>query len=556
MARTTPDVTVIVIVYNDAERLVRAVASLRRQTLRNIEIIISDDHSTDRSPEVARALAAEDDRISYLRLPVNSGGCSAPRNAAIERARAPYLMFLDSDDELPEDACRMLLETLLADDCLDFAMGAVERVRADTGSVGSWHPGLFSEQRTVHGIEEQPELMFDHLATNKMYRRRFMDQHQLRFPLGIHYEDQLFSAQAYCLANSFAIIPEPVYRWHISPYEAEATLSISNQRHRIENVRDRVHVARLVDDFLLENGYQRIKADKDHKFLKHDLRMYTGDLPHRTPEWIRQFTEETSPYLDTLAPEAFARLPRDQRVCIQLLRSERFEEAQLAARGLGRNVGPREVVEDGTGRLFWGSELPADPSAACELDVTEALRSRPFHRALLRHEITRIEPLSDSRLGLHVRTYDAGRQLPMGPVAATVQLATSRRRLRTSFRLDLVRPGLYEGTVTLDLSAVPLALHGFSGARHPVLTITRYRRHNTGPLLAPLAFPTVHQRIAHCVGEHLITVEPEGKGAGRLQVVWQRAGLLARAEPHLPVVRGVIGPHLSVARALTRGLVR
>ncbi len=70
---TTPDVTVTVIVYNDAARLPRAVASLRAQTHANIEIVISDDHSTDDTPAVARQLAAEDHRVHYLRLPENSG---------------------------------------------------------------------------------------------------------------------------------------------------------------------------------------------------------------------------------------------------------------------------------------------------------------------------------------------------------------------------------------------------------------------------------------------------------------------------------------------------
>ncbi len=558
MAKAAPDVTVTVIVYNDADRLPRAVESLRRQSLRNIEIIISDDHSTDHTPQVARELAAQDDRIVYHRLAENSGGCSAPRNAAIEIARAPYLMFLDSDDELPERACEILLETLRADDSVDFAMGAVERVRTDTGSLSYWYPQLFEEKRTVRGIRRSPEMLFEHLSTNKMYRRRFIDQHALRFPLGIHYEDQLFSAQAYCLAQAFTIVPEPVYRWYISPFEAADALSISNQRHRIENVRDRVNVARLIDDFLVDSGHEDIKTDKDFKFLNHDLRMYTGDLPYRSHEWIKQFADETTPYLTTLSPEAFQRLPRDQRVVIQLVRDGRCEEAQLAARGMGRQVAPREVIESG-GRVYWGSEVPADPESAQELEISDLdLRTRPFRGALLRHEILRVAPAAGSRVTLAVRTYDPGHHLPMGPVIATIHLAPGRKRLKAAFRLDPVRPGLFEGTVTIDLSAVPLPPHGFSGRRHPVLVITQHRQNNTGLLLAPLDFPRLSKKISYHGGmaEHVVTVEPEGHGAGRIQVRWERAGLLARAEPHLPALRRIAGPGLRQTRALVRGLTK
>ena len=540
MAHADPTVTVTVIVYNDAERLRRAVASLRRQSMTDLEIIISDDHSGDHTPQVARELAAADERIVYHRLERNSGGCGAPRNAGIERARAPFLMFLDSDDELPPDACATLVDALRADEGLDFAMGAVERVRTDTGARSAWFPHLFERDRTVQGIRAEPGLLFEHLSTNKMYRRSFIDRHALRFPLGIHYEDQLFSAQAYCLAKAFAVSTRPVYRYYFAPYEAEEAATISNQRHRIENVRDRVRVARLIDAFLDEHGMGDVKAAKDHKFLQHDLRLYLGDLPYRGPQWIKRFADETTPYLRTLEPEAFRRLARDQRAVIQLVRDGRHEEARLAARGMGRGVAPREVTEDTDGRVYWGDQLPADPDAARELEISDlALRHRPFRNALLRHEITHIHPTTETTVTLRIHTFDPGNHLPTGPLVATVHLAPARRRSSTSFRLDPTRPGEFEGTVTLDLSAVPLPPHGFTGTRHPVLAITRHRQHNTGLLLAPLDFPPLHTTVTtrHGLTRHHITVEPEGHGAGRLQVRWERTGLLAHAEPHLPALR-------------------
>jgi glycosyltransferase involved in cell wall biosynthesis len=558
MAPAAPEVTVTVIVYNDAERLPRAVESLRRQTLRDIEIIISDDHSTDNTPQVARELAARDERVVYHRLAENSGGCGAPRNAAIGLARAPYLMFLDSDDELPERACEVLRDALRDDDSVDFAMGAVERIRTDTGAVSAWHRHLFDRRRRVRGIGSEPGLLFDHLSTNKMYRRTFIDRHTLRFPLGIHYEDQLFSTQAYALARAFTVLPEPVYRWYIAPYEAAETRSISNQRHHIQNVRDRIHVARLIDAFLVESGHQDIKAAKDFKFLRHDLRMYCGDLPYRDHEWIKRFAEETTPYLETLTPEAFRRLPRDQRAVVQLVRDGRYAEAQAAARGMGLDVAPSEITEDGSGGVYWGASVPPAPGSARELDITDLdLRTRPFRNALLRHEITRITPTADTAITLGIRTFDPGSQLPMGPVIATLHLAPTRRRLSVSFRLDPARPGLYEGTVTVDLAAVALPLHGFSGLRHPVLALTRHGQHNTGVLLAPTDFPRLRRRIAYhrALGEHTVTVEPEGHGAGRLQVVWERGGLLAKAEPHLPALRLMAGTGVRRAHGLIRGLV-
>jgi glycosyltransferase involved in cell wall biosynthesis len=552
----TPDVTVTVIVYNDAERLPRAVASVRRQTHANVEIVISDDHSTDDTPAVARELAAQDTRVRYLRLPLNSGGCSAPRNRALEIARAPYLMFLDSDDELTDDAVELLLAAHRERE-IDFAMGAVERVREDSGRRTTWMRHLVAERRTITGIESEPQLLFEHLSTSKMYARAFLDRHDLRFPEGIHYEDQLFTAQAYCLAKEFTVIPEPVYRWHIAPYAAEDAASISNQRHKLTNVRDRVHVQRLIDDFLAGSGHGALRGDKDYKFLKHDFRMYAGDLPYRDEEWLRSFADIVTPYLDTLTPAAYARLPRTERVVLELVRENRLPEAQLAARGLGRGVAPRQVTADAEGRTYWGDRVPETDQGRRELDVFDLeLDVRPFPSAWLRHEITELTRGPGASVDLTVRTYDPGRRLPVGPHRASLVIAPGRRRLTVPFRLSPVSPGVFEGHVHLDLSTAPVARHGFAGVRHPLVRIEHQGLTHRAVLLAPLAFPPVISRVDYHGGasRHRVTIEPEGRGAGRLQVRWEALGVTARVVR--PVVRRLARPKVRRAARLVRSALR
>ncbi|MFE1942170.1 glycosyltransferase family 2 protein [Streptomyces massasporeus] len=521
---STPDVTVTVIVYNDAERLTRAVESVRRQTHANLEIVISDDHSTDATPAVAQRLAAQDPRIRHLRLERNSGGCSAPRNRALQIARAPFLMFLDSDDELPDNAVELLLAAHRERE-IDFAMGAVQRVRVDNGRRSTWMPHLVAERRTLDGIEADPRLFFEHLSTSKMYARAFLDRYDLRFPEGIHYEDQLFSAQAYCLAKTFTIIPEPVYRWYVAPFAASETASISNQRHKLANVRDRVHVQHLIDAFLAESGHESLREDKDHKFLKHDFRMYAGDLPYRDDAWLTSFADIVTPYLDTLTPGAFARLPRAERVVAQLIRDRRLPEARLAARGLGHGVGPRRVTTDAEGRTYWGDRVPESEWARRELDISDLeLETRPFPSAQFRHEITEITRGPGASIDLAIRTYDPALRLPVGPQRATLLIAPGGRRLRVHFRLSPVRPGLFEGHAHLDLGAASLPLHGFAGIRHPLLRLQHQGLSHTGLLLAPLTFPTLTTRIP----SHHLTVEPEGHAPGRLQVRWEPVGVTAK----------------------------
>lgn len=554
-APAAPDVAVVVIVYNDARRLPRAVESVRRQTHRAVDILISDDHSTDETPEVARDLAGRDERIRYLRLPHNSGGCSAPRNAALDASTAPYVMFLDSDDELPPQAVELLLAAH-RERPVDFAMGAVRRVRVDTGRSSLWMPGLVARRRTVEGIDAEPELFFEHLSTSKMYARAFLDRHGLRFPEGIHYEDQLFSAQAYCLARAFTVIPQTVYRWYVEPYAAASAASISNQRDRLDNVRDRVHVQRLIDAFLAESGHEAVRPQKDYKFLKHDFRMYAGDLPLREDAWLTGFADLLVPYLDTLAPEAYARLPRTERVVARLVREHRLDEARTAARGLGLPVGPRAVVRDGADRVYWGDTVPETEEARRELDLTEeGVEAGPFAVAAFRHEITELSQLAGTVLDLTIRTYDPLLRLPIGPQIAHLALAPGPHRYEVAFRLDPVRPGVYEGRVRIDPARARLPLQGFDGVRHPVLELRQGRLRNSGPLLAPRDFPsrTTWVRAYGGLSEHRVTVGPEPAGAGRLQVRWQPAGPTAGIRPLAHALSR--GPLHRLA-ALARGAVR
>ncbi|MEC8444955.1 MAG: glycosyltransferase, partial [Actinomycetota bacterium] len=88
-----PLVSVVLIGFNDVGRIGRALESIRRQTLRSIEIIVVDDASTDGTAEFVESVAVSDSRIRLLSRSENSGGCSAPRNDGLRMARAPWVMF-------------------------------------------------------------------------------------------------------------------------------------------------------------------------------------------------------------------------------------------------------------------------------------------------------------------------------------------------------------------------------------------------------------------------------------------------------------------------------
>lgn len=90
-----PKISVIIPVHNRADVLSRAIQSVLNQDLRDFELIVVDDGSSDESAAVAGSFA--DERIRLIQLPENRGG-NVARNAGIRAALAPLIAFLDSDD--------------------------------------------------------------------------------------------------------------------------------------------------------------------------------------------------------------------------------------------------------------------------------------------------------------------------------------------------------------------------------------------------------------------------------------------------------------------------
>ena len=365
-----PTLTVVVIVYNDERRLARAVRSVQRQTYSELEILIVDDASTDGTRQVAeRLVAADPGRVRYHRLAENSGGCSAPRNAGIELATGRYVMFLDSDDELPEGSCAAMVRAV-EETGADFAAGRCMRRHLNRGRLLTpWYSWLFTERRVLSSILDNPDLLFDTLSTNKCYRLEFLRANGLTFPVGYHYEDLLFSARVYLNASRIALIPDLVYYWDV--VDATDTPSISNRRHELSNFRDRLLIHAKIDEAFAAQGATELKLHKDVKFLRHDLRLYIGELPFREPAWRAEFLELARDYLRTLDRRAYERSAPAQAIIGYLIERNDEENLFTAIDWLahGRKLSTRLHQEDG--RIYWCAQHLDDDEGRSVLDVTD-----------------------------------------------------------------------------------------------------------------------------------------------------------------------------------------
>lgn len=117
--QSNPTVTVIVTVFNRADTLLRAVDSVKQQSVQDWQLVIVDDGSTDDAARVVEALS-HDRRIVAVAHRRNLGAYAA-KNTGLDHATGDWIAFLDSDDELLPDALGVLLDTASAvDDGVDW----------------------------------------------------------------------------------------------------------------------------------------------------------------------------------------------------------------------------------------------------------------------------------------------------------------------------------------------------------------------------------------------------------------------------------------------------
>ncbi|MFI7098395.1 CDP-glycerol glycerophosphotransferase family protein [Streptomyces sp. NPDC050161] len=453
-----PDVSVVVIVYNDANRLPTAVRSVMDQTLHGVDVVIVDDCSTDRSFAVAQELAAaHPGRVRALQLPENSGGCGAPRNHGIAHARGEFVMFLDSDDVLEPNACRNMLDAAERTGA-DLVSGMCVRVHVDTRTKKTveWYPWLYARTRTIESVSELPDLLvFDTLSTNKLYRREFLREAGLEFPVGIHYEDLLFSAQAYVAARRITLIPNHVYFWNV--FEKAATKSISNRRHEIANFAHRMEIHRRVDELLAQQGLDELKFHKDVKFLKHDLVLHLRDLPLLDETYRRKFAEMANGYLAGIAPEAYERVQPIQAICAYLLGKEDWQALMPAVDTLINRDKLSTPLAEHEGRVYWTDRHLDDPEGRRVLDVTDAgYHTRSLGRLFLRNQLTSYADDGRGTVELAGSVVNPlGAITPATRLRGRIELKARRRSLQTfSFPLNSLRlrGDRVDWDATLDLA--------------------------------------------------------------------------------------------------------
>ncbi len=310
-------ISVVVPIYDVEEYLGPCLRSIAAQTFGDLEVVMVDDGSTDRSAEIAAEFAQRDPRFRLVRQP--NGGLSRARNTGIGEARGELLAFVDSDDVLPADAYE-LLAGALDETGSDFATGNVHRLEGTQTAQAPFLARTFERTRLRTHITRFRPLLADRTAWNKLYRRDFWDRYGLRFPEGRLYEDIPVMLPLHFRARTVDVLADPVYYWRIR------ARSITQRRLERRALLDRLTSIEEVRDHLAAHGPRKGLKWYEQSAIADDLRLYLDLLGDADDEYRELFLDRAGAFVERAGWDVLRSLPAIDRLKWELVRRRRMPE--------------------------------------------------------------------------------------------------------------------------------------------------------------------------------------------------------------------------------------
>lgn len=257
-----PYFSIIVPVYNVEKQLDYCVKSLLNQTLSDYEVLLIDDGSKDKSGELCDKYAEKYETIKCFHK-VN-GGLSDARNYGIERAEGKYLLFIDSDDVLDKNFCKVLYDAhekydadIVSTDIIPFYTYPELNDLLEKEYV--YKERVFSENEIIKEYySPYDKTCIYHGLCMKSYKRELFTE--LRFDKGRLHEDLFITYKLLDMCNKFVYIDLPYY------YYYQNTTSITHN-YKVKNYEDEMTAIEQMLGFF--EGREDIKKELVYFILNH-----------------------------------------------------------------------------------------------------------------------------------------------------------------------------------------------------------------------------------------------------------------------------------------------
>ena len=199
---TNPLISVIIPVYNGEKYIEKCISSLLCQTFSNIEIIVVNDGSTDRTSSIAHNMQSQDDRIVVIDK--QNEGVSVARNKALEIAKGEWIAFSDADDYYYPEGIALLYDVAKETSC-KIVLGNSDRLSMD-GRKSQRYPNL------KNGAICRDYPKGSHEMWGDLFHASLFDGDGYAFEPGLAYlEDRLLMAKLFSKEGKYATCATPVY---------------------------------------------------------------------------------------------------------------------------------------------------------------------------------------------------------------------------------------------------------------------------------------------------------------------------------------------------------
>ena len=282
-----PKVSIIVPVYNVEKYLEKCLDSLVMQTLKDTEIIVVNDGSTDCSSEIIKKYEEKYENIKLYSK--KNGGLSDARNYGLKYVTGEYVAFLDSDDYVDKTLYEKIYNKKIEEkadyvEC-DFIWEFPDESRIDTGIRYKNKFEMFTYARVV--------------AWNKLIKTEIiLENEELRFPYGLKYEDVEFFYKLVPEVSKFAFVEEPLIHYiqredSLVKVQTEKTLDLITS---LNEVLDYYKEKDLYDEYkdvieytfarlTLCSSLKRMAKIEDNKIRKKCIAKSWENLNDKFPDW-------------------------------------------------------------------------------------------------------------------------------------------------------------------------------------------------------------------------------------------------------------------------------
>lgn len=202
-------ISVIVPVYNVEDYIYKCVESILLQTYSNLEIVLVNDGSQDRSGEICDEFSRKDNRIIVIHK--ENGGLADARNAGLDKAKGDYISFIDSDDFIENDMYEKMITACELENADISVCGRFDIYDSEIESRFSFEgKEIWTNKEAIRNLLTWNNI--DSSACDKLYKKELF--HKIRFPFGKYNEDIFMMVKILDQANKIVHIGKSKYYYN------------------------------------------------------------------------------------------------------------------------------------------------------------------------------------------------------------------------------------------------------------------------------------------------------------------------------------------------------